>query len=949
MGAHHQEPGDGGGRGAAQRRARMGVGSMRRVAVVAAVMPLGVLAAAELRLGGLDFTFPDEYTLEVAAAPPLVDRPIEADFDPQGRLYVTESSGSNEPVEEQLKKKPHRLLRLTDTDGDGVFDARTVFADGLMFPEGCLWHEGSVYVSAPPQIWKFTDADDDGIAEKREVWFDGKTLTGCANDLHGPYLGPDGWIYWCKGAFAEQTYDLPGRPAWKSRAAHVFRARAGAGGPESIEPVFTAGMDNPVGLAWTPEGDLIVAGTFFQHPGGGRRDGLIHAVRGGVWGKDHDVLNGHPRTGTLMPPMTHMGPAAPAGLTLYGRDLLCAQFNMRKVSRHTLHPDGATYRTTDSDFLACEHPDFHPTDVLQAPDGSVLVIDTGGWYKLCCPTSQIAKPNALGGIYRLRKKTGNTPPETPQPAWSLGGTTEDEALLAHLASDSLHLRRLAAEALAQRRLASAIPALFQALAAPDVDRFLFHAYTYAQLEIGDAARTRPGLADAHPAVRAAALYALAQMPDGGLAPADVLPHLDAPDARLREAALFAAERHPGWAGALIGWMREQLATPEAGGESLRRVFAVLARTEPGQDFVGTALAAAPSHSSRLRLLEAMAAIHLEYLPESWRPGLSAMLASADTEERQAALAVIGRARPADRTGFAERLATIAASEIEAPSLRLAALVALANHPLDDTAFRFVLGRLTDPDPTHAATAAAALATRRLTPDQLLALADAFPQASLLERPVVLKCFAGRDDETAGLTLVAALDRANALVATPADSLRETFAAFPPAVHRALTAAQAGSRPPDQAARLAELESSLPSGDAERGLIVFQSGMAACATCHPLGYKGGTLGPDLGKVGGIRTRRDLLEALVFPSASFVRSYEPVHITRHDGSTVYGIVTNQDADSLTVATSAGAPPVIVARTGIQSMVSGAVSLMPQGIDQILSPQELSDVVAYLQSRK
>ena len=43
--------------------------------------------------------------------------------------------------------------------------------------------------------------------------FEGQTLTGCANDLHGPYLGPDGWIYWTKGAFAEQTYETSdGRP-----------------------------------------------------------------------------------------------------------------------------------------------------------------------------------------------------------------------------------------------------------------------------------------------------------------------------------------------------------------------------------------------------------------------------------------------------------------------------------------------------------------------------------------------------------------------------------------------------------------------------------------------------------------------------------------------------------------------------------------------------------------
>ncbi len=88
----------------------------------------------------------------------------------------------------------------------------TVFADKMMFPEGTMWHDGSLYVAAPPSIWKLTDTDGDGVADQRVEWFQGKTLTGCANDLHGPYLGPDGWIYWCKGAFAEQTYERPGKP-----------------------------------------------------------------------------------------------------------------------------------------------------------------------------------------------------------------------------------------------------------------------------------------------------------------------------------------------------------------------------------------------------------------------------------------------------------------------------------------------------------------------------------------------------------------------------------------------------------------------------------------------------------------------------------------------------------------------------------------------------------------
>src|SRR5438093_4501800 len=142
--------------------------------------------AAQFKFPHHTFTVPDGFEVELVAGPPLVNRPISADFDEQGRLYVTDSSGSNDKVQKQLEDKAHRLVRLEDSNGDGGFDKSTVFAEKLMFPEGAMWFDGSCYVSAPPSIWKFTDTDGDGVADKREEWFQGKTLTGCANDLHGP-------------------------------------------------------------------------------------------------------------------------------------------------------------------------------------------------------------------------------------------------------------------------------------------------------------------------------------------------------------------------------------------------------------------------------------------------------------------------------------------------------------------------------------------------------------------------------------------------------------------------------------------------------------------------------------------------------------------------------------------------------------------------------------------
>ncbi|MDB6155240.1 MAG: dehydrogenase [Chthoniobacteraceae bacterium] len=885
---------------------------------------------------GKHFTFSSAYTLELAAGQPLVERPIEACFDKRGRLYVTESSGSNEPAQKQLEKKPHRVLRLVDTDGDGRFDQRTVFAEGLMFPEGCLWHEDALYVAAPPQIWKFTDMDDDGVAEKREVWFDGKTLTGCANDLHGPYAGPDGWIYWCKGAFAEQTYDLPGELGWKTSASHVFRARPDGSG---LEPVFTAGMDNPVGVTWTPEGEMVVCGTFVQNPADGRRDGLIHAVYGGVWGKTHDVLAGHPLTGALMPPMTHLGPGAPCGLASYGRDLLVTQFNLRTVSRHTLIDDGATYHTEDFPFLTCDHPDFHPTDVLQAPDGSVLILDTGGWYKLCCPTSQLAKPNVLGGIYRMRKTGGEIPASTPSPLWTVGDPSNAELQIKNLESLNPHVRRRAAEILGRIHARAAVPALLKALAAPNVDRFLFHSLTYALRQIQDPAAIRPALLSTNPAVQAAALYALEQMPEGNLTAAKVINLLAAGDPRLEEAAAFVVVRHREWAGELKPWFIQRLQTVAGDDPVMGNVMRGFINEPVIRQWIGGQLGEITTIDGRDFLLRLMAGSRAKTLPSEWIEPLIGLLNRGDAAEL--IFAVLAAAPPSAESGFDPVLRRIAADETQPVRLRLSALARKSTPELDDTEFTLVIGQL------HIPAAAPLLAKARLTPLQQLQLAPLVGSSGILERSQLLKAFVSGKDLEVGRALLDSI--ASILASLPRESLAEAFASFPESIRKQLELAQLAVTSPDQRARVDALEKTLGAGDIQRGAVLFQSSKASCASCHPVGYKGGHLGPDLSRIGTVRTRRDLIEAIVYPSASFARSYETVQLIARDGSETYGIVTNQNAEVLTLATAPATLAVSISRSEIKTLLPAAFSLMPQGFDQILSSGELADIVAYLQSMR
>jgi putative heme-binding domain-containing protein len=152
----------------------------------------------------------------------------------------------------------------------------------------------------------------------------------------------------------------------------------------------------------------------------------------------------------------------------------------------------------------------------------------------------------------------------------------------------------------------------------------------------------------------------------------------------------------------------------------------------------------------------------------------------------------------------------------------------------------------------------------------------------------------------------------------------------------------------QQAKLEELLPKLNGGDIRRGQAVFHSQKAACFTCHAIGYRGGRVGPDLTRIGSIRSERDLLESIVFPSASFVRSFEPVLVTTKSGKVHNGLIKKDAPDEIVLTTGAD-QEVRVARDDIEEMVPSKTSIMPAGLDQQLTPQELADLVAFLRACK
>jgi hypothetical protein len=133
---------------------------------------------------------PEGYTVEVVAGPDLVDYPMFGTVDEIGRLFLFESTGNvYEKSEDAITNPQFRINLLEDLNGDGIYDKSTIFADKVGFPQGGVFYKGSLYASSAPDLLKLTDTNGDGIADKREVLLSGWILNVNANSLVGPLWG----------------------------------------------------------------------------------------------------------------------------------------------------------------------------------------------------------------------------------------------------------------------------------------------------------------------------------------------------------------------------------------------------------------------------------------------------------------------------------------------------------------------------------------------------------------------------------------------------------------------------------------------------------------------------------------------------------------------------------------------------------------------------------------
>jgi putative membrane-bound dehydrogenase-like protein len=997
-------------------------------------------------------TVPPGFEVELAAGPPLVKHPMMAGLDPRGRLFISESDGINREDEQVLEtEKPHKILMLEDLDGDGRFDKSSVFADKMTLPNGGLWYDGALYVASPPGIWRLADRDDDGVCDDRTLVMEKFGFDGNSCSFHGPFLSPDGRLYLAGG---QHGYEIEanghGQPPTISDAAGVFSCLPD-GSDRSIHLV--GGMDNPVEVDFTPEGELV--GTVNLFHGNPRADCLMHWLWGGVYPKRsrENRLAQFKRTGSLMPYTVNMGHVAVSGLRRYRGDalgdeyeddLFIAEFNTHKVVRLQLEESGSTFRSKVEDFMVSPSNDVHFTDVIEDADGSLLVIDTGGWYRHGCPTSQVAKPEILGAIYRIRK-SGSPRIEDPrgesidwekltteeivglldddrfvvrdraleassrrgeegveplkeslqsesrrlrlQSVWALarirseGSRASLRDALSHSdpsvvqaaqnaiamapdkkASEDLirifetgapPLRRCAAAALGRIGAIGAVPPLLAGLQAT-VDRELEHSILYALIEIDEPEPARKGLSHESLVVQRGALIALDQMDSGDLEPSEVIPYLSAADAPLREAALSIVAKREGWGDQIIGSFEDWLSgeNEEASRETtIRGALSAFMENEAVQNIAAAYLGTNETSSeTKAALLGTLADFPYGATPEIWADSLQSCLQDQVAEPVQ-----IEACRAIDALnidGFDDRLLEMGAHCCLPITVRLAAWEAVVERATEVDAQSFVLlsSQLHEKVPTlDRIRGAKILSKAPLDSGQLIELADWLPQSGPLALARLLTAYETSSDRAVGESLVRALEQAGTPPGLQGEELSRLVSGYPPEVSDRLLdlLAKEEEDAQGQIERIRNLVPLVADRGPEAGQRVFYSQKAACSVCHRIENLGGRIGPDLTHIGQIRSATDLLESILYPSASIAQGFEPFTVFTTGGEVHNGVLAHEAAEWVTLADASGAGTRIP-RPEIEEIRTGELSIMPEGLDAALDATELAELVGFLLSR-
>ena len=956
------------------------------------------------------FRVPAGLIVQLVAAEPLIHEPSGICWDARGRLFVSELHGYNLEgqfdVEElnktgKLDTEVRRIAAgpearakaaaetygtiklLTDTDGDGVMDKATVFADRLPACYGLCPARDGIIAAAAPQILFLADRDGDGVAEVREVLYEGFDVGIFERSINQPQWGHDDWIYVGAGAGGGRITG-PRLAAPVQLPAADFRLKADG---SAIEPLV--GRTHTFGLTLTDRGEKIVINTVIagiltapipwaalarnpdyaigsvEYPLGGNRaypTSQPHPWRTrreqhaefAKFYKDRYGIADSAASGyftSACGPLFYDDTALPG---LAGQLFACEP-SQNLITRGELGRERGRLTLTRlpgeeaSEFFTSSDVWFHAMALAHAPDGGIAVVD---FYREIIEDYS-AIPRYLQQQYELdhgkdRGRIWKIVPERPLPAASadMSGLSTD-ALVAELASERFWRRQTARRLLVERRATVAAPAIARLVSASAPRPAVVNAlHTLAALGAGDPAAIRTALTHPQAAVRIHAVAVAEPLlaTDAGLCEA-VLALATDPDADVvrRVAVALGAAPDPRVLDALAGIARRSGDVPwmdaavmsALSGRAGRMLVILLA--EPAAIGAATRLVGplATAVAARREAGELSAAV-------------ATVAACDDTALSRAAWQGMRRAfaAPVPVSLAPDAVAAIRAAAADADAATAAAagdLVRLMKIESPEDRGRRISGLTARVGDAQAEPEQRLAAVRELAaendPVVTASLIRGFEAATPAVREAILEaCFARADRLP---TVVDALE-AGTLPASACTAMQRA------ALERH-TDAELARRAHAQFVKLvANLDGEIArysqalkhSRDVARGGALFKQ---HCGTCHQAHGVGVAVGPALAGEAQ-QPEETLLVSILAPNAQITGGYTTYTLLTTGGQVFTGLLAADTASSVTLKQQEGKTQTVL-RKDIDELTASPVSLMPDSLAKTLAPQDVADILAWL----
>lgn len=920
---------------------------------------------------------------------PLLHKPLQMNFDPQGRLWVV--SSELYPQIEPGQAATDKVIILQDTTGAGRADKATVFADGLLIPTGIEVGDGGAYVAQSTELLHFKDTNGDGKADVRRTVLSGFGTEDTHHNLHTLRWGPDGRLYMNQAVYTRTDTETP-HGVVRLKAGGVFRFDPR---DQHLEVLFR-GLINGWGHQFDAFGQsLMTDGAGFQGINWGVPGATLRTLAPARRVMDSVSAGAYPKYASIEIIRSSQFPADWQG------DVITLDFRAHRVVRFKIADQGSGFVTREMpDLMRTTADSFRPIDVRLGPDGALYIAD---WSNPIIQHGEVdfrdpRRDKAHGRIWRVAAKSQSAKPIVNLA--SLSNTALLERLPSANAYDSEQSRRL----LVERGATKVVPDLAAWLAKLPASNesarlhalWLYQGFNHANAPLlqellaakdprvrAAAVRALPNdgqigsleklIADAHPRVRLEALRALGKRSTAKAAEL-ALTVLERPMDTYLDYALWltindlaepwlAAVKSGAWK---IEGREKQLefglkaVEPDLAGDVLGQLLAARGIPRDGSgpwiELIGSSggpaqlrqlldqvLANGFSDTATLRALTALAdAGRLRsFKPAGELTDLRKLLQAGDTTRRTAAMQIAGAWKLGAVT---PELAKVAGNAATPSAERAAALAALR-----EIGGSKVVAELKT---------LAASTVPEIRRQSIVTLAGLDVPAAM---PDVLAVLKATTDEVEAQALWRALLSIRGVSARLAAELPKTQlprevarAGLRPAregtQHQALvpellkSAGLSLSTRQLSAAELQQLaEEAIAKGDATRGEHIYRRSDLACVACHAIGGAGGKIGPDLTSIGASAPADYLVESLLYPNAKIKEGYHSALISTKDGQEQSGMITKETATEILLRTATNQEISIPTQNVARRTSVG--SLMPAGLIDTLLPEERLDLIKFM----